>query len=300
MSKILLAGEIMAEKQYLLDKVPAVKEVGMVNEVNYLTSSKIINAGRILAVGNEVSMFGCVGEDTDGDNAIKDFEKYGIDSSLVYTTSEAPTAQVLVLTNSDGQSGFIVYFSANNYFEPAKLENLAGYDYIYMATSMKLPKLYELIERANKDGVKVFLDVPNQQKELDKTKLKTVEFVVPNRQEAEKLLDVKIETVEDALKAVTKLKSYTDGNAIITLDKDGAVAFAREWTEPKHFTTSKVEVVDETGSGDILRGALLREYLNTHNIETSLVKALQLATEAVKYKGVNNSIEETKKTINDL
>ncbi len=297
MSKILLAGEIMAEKQYLLDKVPAVKEVGMVSEVNYLTSSKIINAGRILAVGNDVSMFGCVGEDSDGESAIKDFEKYGLNSTNVYKTPNAPTGQVLVLTNSEGQSGFVVYLSANNYFEPSKLESFAGYDYIYMATSMKLLKLYELIERANKEGVKVFLDVPNQQKELDKTKLKTVEFVVPNRQEAEKLLDIKIESVEHALKAVTKLKSYTDGNAIITLDKDGAVAFASDWLEPKHFSTNKVEVIDETGSGDILRGALLREYLLTHNIETSLTKALQLATEACKYSGVNTSIEEIKKTL---
>lgn len=295
MSKILLAGEIMAEKQYLLDKVPAVKEVGIVSEVNYLTSSKIINAGRILAIGNEVSMFGVVGKDSDGESAIKDFEKYRIDPSLVYTTSEAPTGQVLVLTNSEGQSGFIVYFSANNYFEPVKLKSLTGYDYIYMATSMKLPKLYELIERANKEGVKVFLDVPNQQKEFDKTKLKTVEFVVPNRQEAEKLLDVKIETVEDTLSAITKLKSYTDGNAIITLDKDGCAVFGRDWEKPKHFETVETKIIDETGSGDIFRGVLLREYIATQNLEQSIKKALQLATASIKFKGVNNSIEKIKK-----
>ncbi len=297
MSKILLVGEIMAEKQYLLDKVPAVKEVGMVNEVNYLTSSKIINAGRILATGNEVSMFGCISEDSDGKNAIKNFKKYSIDSSLVYTTSKAPTGQVLVLTNSEGQSGFIVYLSANNYFEPSKLKSLAGYDYIYMATSMKLPKLYELIERANKERVKVFLDVPNQQKELDKTKLKTVDFVVPNRQEAEKLLDVKIETVEEALEAVTKLKSYTDGNAIITLDKDGCVVFGKDWKNPKHLETIQTETVDETGSGDIFRGALLRSYLTTQNLEQSIQDALQAATSSIKFRGVNYSIEKIKQTI---
>ena len=49
MAKILLAGEICAEKQYLMDSIPLAKEVSFVNSVNTLTSSKIINAGRVLA-----------------------------------------------------------------------------------------------------------------------------------------------------------------------------------------------------------------------------------------------------------
>ncbi len=297
MAKILLAGEIMAEKQYLMDKVPTIKEVGMVSKVNYLTSSKIINAGRILASKNDVAMFGCVGEDGDGENAIKDFKKYGIDSSLVSSTSQASTSQVLVLTNKEGQSGFIVYLSANDYFEPSNLKSLSGYDYIYMATSMKLSKLYSLIEKANNENVKVFLDIPNQQKELDKAKLKTVYFIVPNRQEAEKLLDLKIETIEDATQAVVKLKTFTDGNVIITLDKDGAVVFGSDWKEPKHFPTKQTNVVDETGSGDIFRGALLSEYLSTNNLEKSIIKALEIATVSVSFSGVNNSIEACKKLL---
>ena len=56
----------MAEKQYIVDRIPRGKEVGMASEVNYLTSSKIINAGRILALHNNVFMCGCVGDDQDG------------------------------------------------------------------------------------------------------------------------------------------------------------------------------------------------------------------------------------------
>ncbi len=289
--KVLLAGEILAEKQYLMDKVPGVKDVGMVDEVNYLTSSKIINAGRILAVGNKVSMFGVVGEDSDGKRAIKDFEKYRIDSSLVYATPKAPTGQVLVLTNKEGQSGFVVYLSANNYFELSRLESFFGYDYVYVATSMRLPELYKLIDRANTEGIKMFLDIPSQQKELDKTKLKTVEFVVPNRQEAEKLLGVRIETIEGALNAVRKLKSYTDGNAIITLDKDGCVVFGKDWGESKHFPTKNTQVVDETGSGDIFRGAVLARYLKTRDLEKAIKRALEIATVSIGIKGVDNSIK---------
>ncbi len=291
MSKILLAGEICAEKQYLMDSVPLVKEVGFVNSVNTLTSSKIINAGRILASNNSVSMFGVIGDDNNGKQAISDLEKYGIDTKLVYTISESPTAEVLVLTNKDGQSAIVLDLNAINFFDESKLQSLSDYEYLYMATSMKLDQVYKMIEKANKDNVKVFLDFPNQQKEFDKEKLKTVDFVVPNRQEAELLLDIKITTIEEALEAVTKLKSFTDGIAIITLDTDGCVVFDKE---PKHYPTETITAIDSTGSGDIFRGVFLSEYIKTNDINQSIKKALQLATESVKYQGVSNSIEEIK------
>ncbi len=297
MTKILLAGEIMAEKQYVMDKIPSAKEVGMVSAVNYLTSSKIINAGRILAVGNKVSIFGCIGDDTDGDSAIKDLKKYGITSSLVYRTSKDSTGQVLVLTNKEGQSGFIVHLSAVKHFDESKLESLNLFEWVYMASSMELSQLYKMIDRAHKEGVRVFLDFPNQQKEFDKTTLRTVDFVVPNRQEVEKLLDLKIETINDALEAITRLKSYTDGNAVITLDKDGAVVFGKDWKEPQHYSTGQAKVVDETGSGDIFRGILLHKYIQSLDIEESVKTALQLATESVKYSGVNKSIETIKEQL---
>lgn len=294
MSKILLAGEICAEKQYLMDSVPQAKEVSFVNSVNTLTSSKIINAGRILASSNSVSMFGVVGDDNNGKQAVLDLEKYGINTKLVYTTSESPTAEVLVLTNKDGQSAIILNLNAINFFDESKLQSLSDYEYLYMATSMKLYQIYKMIDRVNKDNVKVFLDFPNQQKEFDKTKLKTVDFVAPNRQEAELLLDVKITTIDEALEAVTKLKSFTDGIAIITLDTDGCVVFDKE---AKHYPTETITAVDATGSGDIFRGVFLSEYIKTNDTEQSVKKALQLATESVKYQGIDKSIERTKKLL---
>ena len=292
--KILLAGGIVAEKQYLLDKVPAVKEVGIASEVNYLTSSKIINSGRILATNNEVDMFGVVGEDNEGKKAKGDLKNYGINPKYVYQTSKAPTGQVLVLTNSKGQSAFILHLSAGDLFDNTKLKSLSEYSWVYMATSMKLPQLYKMIDRANIENVNVFLDFPNQQRDFDKSKLKTVKFVVPNRQEAELLLGIEIISIKDALSAVVTLKTHTNGNALITLDKDGCVAFGEGWSEPKHFPTASIKSVDDTGSGDIMRGVLLREFIKFGDLEKSIKTALSLATKSLRYKGVNNSIEKIK------
>ncbi len=292
MKKILLAGEVLAETQYQVDKIPVVGEVGWVSDIKQLTSSKIVNAGRILASKNKVDMLGVVGVDDERKKVYKDLKRYGIDSSLVYTTPKSRTGQVVVMTNKKGQSAFVLYLSAADYFDGSKLKSLKGYEYIYMATSMKLPELYKIIKRANKDGVEVFLDFPNKQKEIDKNKLRTVDFIVPNREEAQTLLDLKIRNNTEALDAVTKLKSYTDGIAIITLDKEGCVVFGKDWNEAKHLPTDVVKVVDTTGAGDIFRGVLLSEYLTIKNLEASIKKALKIATESCKVKGVDNSIEQ--------
>lgn len=297
MKRILLAGEVVAETQYEVDKIPDVGEVGWATNINQLTSSKIVNAGRILASDHKVDMIGVIGNDSEGKKVFDDLKKYNIDSSLVYTTDKSRTGQVVVITNKDGQSAFVLYLSAGDYFDGSRLKTLSNYDYAYMATSMQLPELYKMIERASKESVGVFLDFPNKQKEIDKNKLRTVDFLVPNREEAQLLLGVKIRNIAEALKAVIKLKSYTNGIAIITLDKEGCVAFDRRWNEPKHFSTAKVNIADTTGAGDIFRGVLLSKYLQTNDLKVSIKTALRIATESCKIRGVGNSITESLKQI---
>lgn len=289
MAKILLIGDICAERQYIVDTIPAPDELGIVAHTNHLTSSKIINAGRVLAKGTQVSMFGVIGQDEEGKQALKDLQKYNIDTSLIYAVSK-PTDEVLVITNKEGRTAIILYPSTFNDFDGSKLTNLSDYDYIYTATSLPLPQLYTLLEKAANDNVKVFLDVPNQHDALDLTRLQTVEFLVPNRHEAELMLQTTIESVEDGLKAVEKLKTYIQGTAVITLDQDGCVVFGKGWTKPQHFPIQQVAIVDVTGAGDIFRGALLREYIQTHEITASVQKALLLSSESVKIQGVDNSI----------
>ena len=294
MANILLVGEIMAEKQCFVNELPSERNVVFSDNIISLTSSKIINAGRILAVDNQVYMFGVVGEDLDGKNAMVDLKSYGIDTNHVYTISDSSTDQVLIFTDKNGVSAFLLHLSAGKKFDNTRLESFAGFDWICISTSMVLPQLYEVIARADGEGVKIFLDFPNQQKEFDKDKLRTVDIVVPNRQEAELLLDVRINSLQEAKSAACLLKSSTDGNVIITLDKDGCVAVASGWGQPRHFPVTAKKPVDETGSGDIMRGVLLNEYIKTNDLENSIEKAQQIASMSLDDVGVNSSIENTK------
>ncbi len=262
----------------------------MATEINSLTSSKAINAGRMMVCSAEVHMFGCVGAGLDGERAISDLKNYRIKPTYVTSTSKAKTGEVVVMTDLSGDSAFTVFMGANLYSDINVIKNISQFNYIYTASSMDLKKLYKLISFALKSKVRIFLDFPNQQREFDRKYLKNIGFVVPNRHEAELLLGVRIKVINDALSAVKKLKKFTSGNAVITLDKDGAVFMGAESTEAKHIPTKKVNTVDTTASGDILRGVLLSEYLKSNNLEAAIRKAVEIATKSCEIKGVDNSI----------
>ena len=290
MAKILLIGDICAESQYLVDRMPSENSLSIVEQVNYVTSSKIVNAGRVLASNNDVSIFGVVGNDDKRAKVLEDLKRYGIDTKLIYSTN-APTDEVLVITDKNGYSAVAIYLPASRNLDQSKIENFSGYDYIYTATSLPLFQLYKIIERAHVGETKIFLDIPDQHEEFDLNMLKFVEFVVPNRQEAGLLLKREIINLTDGLQAAIDLKKYTNGHVIITLDKDGCIVFAKDWNKPQHFSIPLVKAVDSTGAGDIFRGVFLREYIKTHNIEISIKIALNISSESVKIKGVENSIQ---------
>ena len=289
--KVLLSETILIERQYFVDSVAKVNEVSIASEINSLTSSKAINAGRIMTTGLDVHMFGCVGSDSDGERAIKDLEKYGIRPTYVITSDMDRTGEVVVMTGASGDSAITLYLGANNHSDINAIKSLGEFDCIYAATSMDLQRLYRLIEMAHKNKVGVFLDFPNQQAAFDKKFLRNVQFSAPNRHEAELLLGVKILTIADGLRAAQKLKMLTDGIVVITLDEDGCVILSDSKSDPRHLPAKKVNVVDTTGSGDIFRGMFLMEYLKNKDADSAAKKAVEIATKSCEVKGVDASIK---------
>jgi sugar/nucleoside kinase (ribokinase family) len=291
MKNILLIGSILVEHQYLVDKIATQEEVVISNKKNTLTSGKVINAGRLLAINNNVSIFSSIGNDNEGNQAIEELHKYNIDTSWVSKTTSL-TGQVIVITDRNGKTAITFYPGATKDIKIPHKELIKKFQFIYMETSFSLNKIYSIIKIATQAKIPIFLDFPNQQKEFNKLHLKEVEFIVPNRQEAELLVGKKINTIQDAVQASRYLRKYSQANIIITLDKDGCVFHERQKYLPIVFSTTKKKVIDATGSGDIFRGILLDEYLKTNNLVMSIRKAISLASESTLYEGVNHSINK--------
>ena len=294
MKSVLLVGSILTERQYLVDRIASADQVAYASQTNIITSSKVINAGRILAINHQVKMYGTIGADTDGTKALADLICYHIDPNLIVTKPKATTGQVLTITDREGKTAITLYLGASSLTGTISPKVVKQFDCMYLETSLPLKSLYQLISTASKVKTPVLLDFPNQQREFNKIFLRTIDFLMPNRQEAELLLNTKINTVADAQQAAVTLKKFTRGTVIISIDKDGCIVLDSK-ANPLHIPSKKVTIHDTTACGDIFRGVFLSEFLNSRNLNLSAQKATQLATESIRHLGVDNSINEISK-----
>jgi len=293
MKKILVVSDIYFETQYFLNKIPKAKEFEIASDVTNIIGSKTLNAARVLAnLGNKVDLFGKVG--SDGEKAIEGIKKFGIFTEDIEVRYSSKTGQIVVQTDSTGESAITLFFGANNEITPESFDTLAKrishYDFVYAATNLPLESLYRLASICEHNEVQFLVDFPNQQKLVDLKRLSEVDFIAPNRQEAELLLDMKILSIDDAFAALVKLRKSCLGSIIITLDSEGAVLLEKDSPIPRHFPTSRVKVVDATASGDIFRAIFVSNYLKSRNINESIILSVKIATESVRLKGVDYTL----------
>lgn len=294
MKKILVFGDIYTEQQYFVDSIPLENQFCFSENVTTIIGSKVINAARVLQIqGNEISFVGKVGTDGASESAIQSLIKFGF-TPLIDKIENTNLGSIVVITSKSGNSSITLYKGANEFFTLDDIqhhaEKFGQYDGIYAATNLPLPVLYELVEISRAKKIPLFLDIPNQHKDVVLEKLKNVSFFMPNRQEAELMLTCKINSIDDAFLAAKKFREKITGTIIITLDKNGCVYLDSKEKTPIHISTTKVHSVDDTGAGDIFRAVFMHQWLETKNVDSSIKIALQKATESTKIKGVDASI----------
>lgn len=294
MSKILAVGDIYLENQFFLDKIPQENEFAFSNKVTTVIGSKIINAARVLQrLENEVSYLCRVGRDLESKNAISVLNSFGLKTN-VFEDEIHQLGKIVVITPTSGKSSIILSKGANANLSTIDVEKsfnkYGNFDAVYTGTNLPLDVLYFLVHKCSQLKVPIFLDIPNQQSEIELEKVSSVDFFMPNRQETELILSTQISSVEDAKNASRKLREAIKGTIIITLDKDGCVILEKEKLEAKHVPTRQVSAIDETGAGDIFRAIFTHYYLQTRDIEKSVEFALERATASTLILGVNESL----------
>lgn len=294
MKKVLVVGDIYSETQYFVDRIPGENEFSIAPEAVTTIGSKTVNVARTLAkLGNQVAYCGVTGDDSDSVEANSKLKGWGITPMLSKVVS-LPTGKITVITPKSGKSSIVLSAGANQELSidtVISLETrLKDFNCVYTSTALPLESLYALVTTCIKCSVPVFLDVPNKQVELDMGKVASVNFFMPNRQETSLLIGKEVVTIDDAVSAVQKIRESIVNNIIVTLDKDGCILLAKDEQVAKHFPAQIISAVDETGAGDIFRGAFVSQWLETEDLEQSIEYALKLATNSVLTNGVNNSI----------
>ena len=238
--------------------------------------------------GEEVYFLSVIGDDFLSKYIINGLSKEKINFSYIRNTKEKNTGSALIYINKNKKNHISVSPEANLLFGDNELN-------IFKKISKKISVLLlqqeiplsiniELLKISNDLGIKTIYDPgpPSESKNYDYFKF--VDFLTPNKHEAEFILGKKIDGNE--LKAASELKKYGPKHVIITLGSEGLV-YSGDFDQI--FEPIKTSSVDPVGSGDCFNGALASMINKGENILNSINFAQKAAALSTTKRGASQS-----------
>jgi len=207
-------------------------------------------------MGAEVALLGAVGRDGFAEQALSLLREAGVDLSNVAEVEGVATGVAMILLDAHGENSIAVVPGANATLTQPQLERLEALltprDTLVVQLEIPLQLVREAVALAKAKGARVLVD-PAPAPDRLPSDLIAVDVFMPNRHEAEQILGVTIENVEQAQEAARRLREAGAGIAVVKLGAEGAVWADAEgrYDQPAIL----VQTVDTTGAGDAFAGA---------------------------------------------
>lgn len=252
-------------------------------------------------VGKNVTFCCMTGEDDYGKSAKALFEKEGIDTSYVLSTSEAPSGVALITVDENAENCIVVASGANLKLTPEVVDGIrdfGSYDIVLAQLETPMDTVEHIGELAKKNGVKFVLN-PAPAAKLSEKLLSCIDIITPNETEAEIITGVHISDDESALAAAKCMHRMGVDTVIITLGSRGSLVSDKDGARFVH--AFKVKAVDTTAAGDIFNGSLCVALSEGKAIDEAVRFASATASIAVTRKGAQASAptrDEVEKVLN--
>lgn len=226
------------------------------------SANQAVAAARL---GAPVSFVGAVGEDAFGDEALSELAAEGIDVSGVARV-DAPTGVALIAVDSAGENQIAVASGANAAFSVDSLD-LSGSGVVLLCHEVDAEVVSTAARAAAAAGWPVVLN-PAPARSLPDVPLAVL---TPNASEAAELSGCS--EPGDAARALVE---RTGAAVLITLGAEGALMLSPGGS-PEVLPALKVDVVDTTGAGDTVNGALAAELAAGRELRAAAEFALRAA-----------------------
>lgn len=293
--KLAVVGSINMDMTVTAERIPLKGETLMGDSIRYIPGGKGANQAVAMAkLGAWVEMFGCVGDDGNGEKMLKNFQELGVKTDHIQVLKDVPTG-IAMITVGEKDNTIVVVPGANGkvdraYIDSVKTE-LEGFDMVVLQHEIPLDTVHYVIEFCHEKGIKVVLN-PAPAAEVPMDIIDKVTYVTPNEHEAVLIFGDELET-DDLLKKYPEKLVITQGSkGVSTCLANGEVL-----TVPAR----KAEVVDTTGAGDTLNGAFSVKIAEGENMETALRfanTAASLSTEKFGAQTGMPTAQEVEKELN--
>ena len=248
-TKIAVIGSINMDMVISAERIPLKGETVYGENITYNPGGKGANQAVAMArLGAQVDMFGCVGNDENGQKMLENLQKNNVGIENVKVLDGVSTGLALI-TVGEQDNTIVIVGGANKKVSKSYVDNiktvLNSYDMVVLQHEIPLETVHYVIDFCHQNKVPVILNpAPAAKVPLDI--VDKVTFLTPNEHEAELIFgkDIPLEEL---------LKNYPE-KLIVTRGEKGVSAClqsGRICTIPAR----KSKVVDTTGAGDTLNGA---------------------------------------------
>lgn len=249
------------------------------------------------------TLFSVIGEDSEGDWLLDITTKAGVNTKYVERMSDGNTGVYLsVLGENKEQVGSIADMQLIDRFTEELLMKhisiLTTAKFIFVDTNLPQSSLAFILKYLKEKEIPVILDPVSAKKAVKiKEYLDTIYLITPNKEEAEILTDLKIESAKDLDKVAQKLFSLGVQNVVITLGSEGV--FVATPYKQSFIPSPKVDVIDTTGAGDAFVAGIIYGLYNENDVFTACkyghtMAAFTLAKEETVVTSLSQQVIETK------
>lgn len=287
MSDIVVIGSFVADNVVTVKEFPKEGQTVLGDTFHVYLGGKGINqAVAARRAGCSVDMFGCIGNDSNGNAFLKLLEEEKIGLKGVKICSDIATSVAQIQINAAGENKIIVIPAANHAYDKKDLHDAEPYlkKAKMVLLQMELPQSinFETIEMCADLGIPVLLN-PAPACPIPNSILNKIDYLTPNESELEILTGKKSSTLESVEGASQKLLDCGVKSVLVTLGKRGVYLSTN--SQKKLFKGHSVNAVDTVGAGDCFNGVFASYLVRGKTIEEAIMAANAAAALSVTKHG---------------
>jgi ribokinase len=269
MGRVFVVGSLNIDLVTHVQRHPKPGETVLGSGLQRLAGGKGANqAVAASAAGATVVMVGCVGSDEAGSAYVTRLLALGIDVASVRVAPDCPTGHALIVVDDTGENSIVVVAGANSAVavdDLQVLESVGPGDIVLLQLEVPLAVVIAAARRASSRSARVVLNLAPYAA-LPPDVVALADPVVVNEHEALLLAD------SEALPA----------SLVVTFGAAGAAWDGDQLTGP---VVEATEVLDTTGAGDALCGALSAALVAGAGRREALQAGLAAGADAVRRRG---------------
>lgn len=283
--KVINFGSLNFDHVYAVEHFVQPGETITAKNYHRLCGGKGLNQSVALArAGAPVFHAGKVGRD--GEALIACLKTAGVDTTHVGMVESEPSGHAVIQVDRHGQNSIIIHGGANREIQMEDARRVLGHFTVgdCLVLQNEISSIEEIIDRAKKQGLTIFLNPAPMDKTVLSYPLGLVDYFIINSIEGREL------TGEAEPQAIVKAmrKRFPRSATILTLGENGVI-YADHQTSLT-VAAEKVIPVDTTAAGDTFIGFFVAQKIKGASVETCLRTASRAAGICVTRHGAADSI----------